>query len=178
MKVKIPTDFERKKKLEAIQNLRKSDRLSIEEACAKVGISMSSYYKWKKKFAPIGLKKTREDEVDLPKRIPETKISEEDGNKILEVKATFPHMGTKQLRLYMIRNHKITYSFRQVRQFLELHQVPKLKSVFPPQPCRRFERDKANEMWQIDIMNFFVGFFFPPPKFRSDLPHRPDFLGH
>ena len=157
MKGTIPTDEERKLLLKKIEKLRSEEGLSIHLACGKVGISEPSFYAWRKKFQNSENKKPKGDRADYPKRTPPTKIPEEDGKRILEIKAMYPHMGTKQLRLHLIRNYKITYSFRQVRQFLEYHDVPKIKTAFPPQPVRRFERDQANEMWQVDIMNFFVG---------------------
>ncbi len=86
-----------------------------------------------------------------------TKVKPEGIKKIIQVKSSFPHMGVKQLRQYLIRHHKLVYSERQVRQLLESYEVPKLKTTYPAQPVRRFERDSANEMWQIDIMNFHVG---------------------
>jgi len=138
-----------------IEATRKEKGVTVAEACAKAGISTVTYYQWKKKL----LKGELSDNESSPELVPKpaSKIGEEEGNKILEIKACFPHMGVKQLRQYMIRNHKIHHSERQVRQFLEYHGVPKLKSAFPPQPVRRFERDLPNEMWQTDIMTFHVG---------------------
>jgi hypothetical protein len=86
-----------------------------------VGISNGSYYSWRKKRiqSNVEQQETRASSAATtvfaePRVILATKISKADGNKILEIKATFPHMGTKQLHLYLIRNHKITYSFRQI----------------------------------------------------------------
>lgn len=154
MRITNLTDEDRKLKIEQVNQLRENESLNTRQACQKAGVSDGSYYVWKKKFQ--NPEETDRLEGNSPCQPKATKIKEEDGYKILEVKAMFPHMGAKQLRLYLIRNHKITYSFRQIRQFLEIHQVPKLKPAFPPQPLRRFERDTANEMWQIDIMNFHV----------------------
>jgi transposase InsO family protein len=161
---RIRTDEERFRVIKDVEKVAKDKGLTILKACDVVGISNGSYYTWRKKLvqSSSGQEATCASSaattvIAEPRVIPATKISEADGNKILEIKATFPHMGVKQLRLYLIRNHKMTYSFRQIRQFLEFHHVPKLKTAFPPQPVRRFERDTANEMWQIDIMNFLVG---------------------
>ena len=94
---------------------------------------------------------------ETPKVVVATKIDISDQKKILEIKASFPHMGVKQFRQHLIRNHKIRYSERQIRQFLQKEEVPSIKSSFAPQPLRRFERELSNEMWKIDIMNFHVG---------------------
>ena len=145
-----------------IQTLNSNDNINIKKACSTVGISDVTYYSWKRKLSDKlpEVRKTSEDNKSDPavlRATPPTKIKKEDQSNILEIKAMFPHMGVKQLRQHLIRNHKITYSERQIRQFFKSQGVPKLRSAFPPQPLRRFERDLPNEMWQIDIMNFHVG---------------------
>lgn len=161
---RLRTDEERIRAIKDVENVVKNKGLSIFSACKVVGISEASYYNWRKKLGITNVGRETKPQTERENKgekeatsIPSTKISDSDGKKILEVKATFPHMGTKQLRLYLIRTHKITYSFRQIRQFLEINRVPKLRPAFDPQPVRRFERDTANEMWQIDIMQFYVG---------------------
>lgn len=142
--------------------------LTIQKACQKVGISDCSFYQWKKQLVTetagnpdksvVHLNhKSQKDNRQVIGPVKATKIKAEDRERILEIKSSFPHMGVKQLRQHLIRNHKLIYSERQIRQFLESEGVPKMKTAFPPQPVRRFERDQPNEMWQIDIMNFFVG---------------------
>lgn len=159
----LRTDAERIKLIEVIQKTAKRKQISIRKACLEAGITDSSYYNWLKrlKLKPESARpfvdERSEKRAESLKPAPASRISEADGQKILEVKAAFPHMGSKQLRLHLIRNYKITYSFRQIRQFLEINRVPKLRAAFDPQPVRRFERDTANEMWQIDIMQFYVG---------------------
>jgi putative transposase len=159
----IRTEAERIRLIEVIQATAKRKQISIRSACLEIGITDSSYYNWLKRLNTGGDPGKPSDETvseglktDL-QPAPATKINDEDGQKILEVKAAFPHMGGKQLRQHLIRNYKIIYSFRQIRQFLEANRVPKLKAAYEPKPIRRFERDTANEMWQIDIMSFHVG---------------------
>ncbi len=156
------TDEERIDVISNIQDIRSRERLTIKKACAKVGISDVTFYDWNRRLGdrvPKQEKPIQKEEFGKNPlcTVPSTKINEEDQEGILEIKASFPHMGVKQLRQHLIRNHKITYSERQLRQFLETQGVPKLRSAFPPQPLRRFERDLPNEMWQTDIMNFYVG---------------------
>ena len=157
------TDEERKRLVVAVDTLRSDHSLTIKAACKAEGLSDVSYYAWKKR---LNIKSsvpkngdqgnvTGSDQRLVP-TVP-TKITPEDQPRILEIKAMFPHMGVKQLRQHLIRNHKLVYSERQIRQFLEQQGVPKLKTAYPPQPVRRFERDLPNEMWQVDIMNFHVG---------------------
>ncbi len=144
--------------------------LTVRNACLKLNISDCSFYQWKKQSeVQVAIlssssqssghhkEETREEEVQTIQPTKASKIKLDDQDRILEIKGMFPHMGVKQLRQHLIRNHKLIYSERQIRQFLETAGVPKLKTAYPPQPVRRFERDLPNEMWQIDIMNFFVG---------------------
>ncbi|MBF0279887.1 MAG: transposase [SAR324 cluster bacterium] len=151
--------FDEKRELIAqVGQLRTSDGLSIKAICKNLGISVVSYYNWKKQIGFSGGKEEYEAAAQgIPGVIAATRIQLEDRIKILEVKAQFPHMGVKQLRQYLIRNNKLVYSERQIRQFLKAENVPSLKSAFPNQPLRRFERDLSNEMWQIDMMNVYVG---------------------
>ena len=157
------TDEERKLLVVAVDKLRTENSLTIKAACKAEGISDVSYYVWKKKLditSPIHKKVSQNTETVAEQRLGPTvptKIKPEDQPRILEIKAMFPHMGVKQLRQHLIRNHKLIYSERQIRQFFEQQGVPKLKTAYPPQPIRRFERDLPNEMWQVDIMNFHVG---------------------
>jgi len=116
----LRTDEERIKLIEVIRETVKRKQISIRKACLEAGITDSSYYNWLKRLnlkpvqqQPAGEKRSDHPTVPL-KPLSATRISAEDGKKILEVKAAFPHMGSKQLRLHLIRNYKITYSFRQI----------------------------------------------------------------
>ena len=139
----------------------------VKGACKKAGVSDVSYYLWRKESSenagvagpenPREQKEEPEHLLDPPKPLPASKIKEEDQTKVLEIKACFPHMGVKQLRQHLIRNHKITYSERQIRQLLKKEGVPQIRPAFEPKPVRRFEREQPNEMWQIDIMSFYIG---------------------
>lgn len=164
MRKRLRTDEERILIVRKVDNMVRNKGLSVDKACQAVGISDASYYNWRKKLCRTNTVRNAKSQSAVgnkafktPAPVGSTKIGDGDGKKILEVKAAFPHMGAKQLRQYLIRNHKIIYSFRQIRKFLEINRVPRLRVAFDPQPVRRFERDMANEMWQIDIMHFYVG---------------------
>ena len=139
----------------------------VKGACKKAGVSDVSYYLWRKessdntKAVVVASDDPETQELsgplEHPRPLPPSRIQEEDQKKILEIKASFPHMGVKQLRQHLIRNHKITYSERQIRQLLKREGVPQIRPAFEPKPLRRFERDQPNEMWQIDIMSFYIG---------------------
>jgi transposase-like protein len=158
------TPAEKQKLVAQIDHYRKSG-LQVKAACEKAGISDVSYYLWKSQFK---LKDDTTSEVKpetdalveerFPVKLkPASKIREEDQTLVLEIKASFPHMGVKQLRQHLIRNHKITYSERQIRQLLEKRNVPKIRAAHENKGIRRFERDQPNEMWQIDIMQMYIG---------------------
>jgi len=156
--MKKRSDDEKQKLVAQVGQLRTSKGLSIKVICKNLGISVVSYYNWKNRIGFANCKDELESATPgFPAVVKATKVQPEDQIKILEVKAQFPHMGVKQLRQFLIRNHKLVYSERQIRQFLKAENVPSLKSAFPDQPIRRFERDLSNEMWQIDMMNFYVG---------------------
>ena len=157
--MKNHTTAEKAKLVSQVDQLRRDQKLSIKKACKEVGISDPSYYKWKQESLCQGETKneSKAKEETIPKGVVASKIKSEDQDKILEIKASFPYMGVKQLRQHLIRNHKLKYSERQIRQLLETNKVPKIKSSFAPQPVRRFERDLPNEMWQTDLMNFHIG---------------------
>jgi transposase InsO family protein len=162
MKIARYTEKEKIQLILKTQALHTDEGITIRVACSRVGISDCTFYNWKKKLRDrlpkISVPSEKEKpKIGEPRATPPTKIKKEDQEGILEIKASFPHMGVKQLRQHLIRNHKITYSERQIRQFFESQGVPKLRAAFPPQPLRRFERDLPNEMWQTDIMNFHVG---------------------
>ena len=160
MMKKHHTKSEKEVILSRVDKIRKNQGISIKKAFQEIGIGEASYYKWKKEGTISPEKKEDSDpgvDEETPKVVVATKIDISDQKKILEIKASFPHMGVKQLRQHLIRNHKIRYSERQIRQFLQKEEVPSIKSSFAPQPLRRFERELSNEMWQIDIMNFHVG---------------------
>ena len=153
------TKAEKAKIVSQVDQIRRDQKLSIKKACKEVGISAPSYYKWKREsLCQEGIKNEFNVEKEaIPKGVVASKINDSDQKKILEIKASFHYMGVKQLRQHLIRNHKLKYSERQIRQLLESNKVPKIKSSFAPQPVRRFERDLPNEMWQTDLMNFHIG---------------------
>ena len=157
--MKKHTLSEKKELLKQIDDLRSEKGLTIQKACTQVGICNVSYYNWKRQvnLKPEEVALGTEEPLEGPKPLPPSKIQDDDQRKILEIKASFPHMGVKQLRQHLIRNHKLTYSERQVRQLLKSEGVPQIRPAHNPQPVRRFERDQPNEMWQVDIMSFHVG---------------------
>ena len=144
------TKAEKAKIVSQVDQIRRDQKLSIKKACKEVGISAPSYYKWKREsLCQEGIKNEFNVEKEaIPKGVVASKINDSDQKKILEIKASFHYMGVKQLRQHLIRNHKLKYSERQIRQLLETNKVPKIKSSFAPQPVRRLERDLPNEMWQ------------------------------
>ena len=148
--MKNHTTAEKAKLVSQVDQLRRDQKLSIKIACKEVGISDPSYYKWKREsLCQEGTKNEFcIEKPTIPKGVVASKVKSEDQDKIIEIKTSFPYMGVKQLRQHLIRNHKLKYSERQIRQLLETNKVPKIKSSFAPQPVRRLERDLPNEMWQ------------------------------
>ena len=157
--MKKRSESEKRKIVGEINRLRLKSGCTLQSACKKSGISTVSYYNWKKQGATtfVQAQKTSHEAFAIPKILSQSKIKRDDQKRILEIKASFPHMGVKQLRQHLIRNHKITYSERQIRQLLKREGVPLIRPAHEPQPLRRFERDQPNEMWQVDIMSFNIG---------------------
>ena len=139
-------------KLKLIQAIQTSGK-SIGEACQEAGISRVSYYNWVKRAPNLEL-----EELANKSRCPRKLqfIAGEIETAIVEAKMMYPHMGCKQLSNWLKRFRNVWVNPRTVLRVLERNEVHNLYLKRPKHDPRRFERSLPDELWQMDIMYFYI----------------------
>ena len=120
-----------------------------------VGLSKHTLYLWKKRFdeeGPAGL-------MDRPRKGPHTmRLADLTKRTILMLKETNPSWGCQRISDMLLRGPALPASATTVAKVLkeagyELHE----EQTHPhPDHQRRFERAKANQLWQTDLFTFML----------------------
>lgn len=124
--------------------------LPAAEFASIVGVSKHTLYVWKKRFeemGPAGL-------MDQPRGGPEgSRLPETTKRAILMIKGANPEYGCRRISEMLLRGPALPASPGAVARVLkeagyETEEVPTVRN---PERPRRFERARANQLWQTDI---------------------------
>ncbi len=120
-----------------------------------VGISHHTLYGWKRRFDQSG----PEGLLDTPRKYPKTKtLSEVASRAILMIKERNPEYGCQRISDILYRMEGMEASATSVSKVLhEAGYEMDEESTRPhrtPEVPQRFERARANELWQTDIFQF------------------------
>lgn len=129
--------------------------LPAKDFAALVGISKHSLYAWNQMFeklGPAGL-------LEQPRKIrAERRLSELTKRTILMLKESHPEWGCERISDMLMRGPALAASASSVARVLhdagyELMEEP---TRAHPDPARRFERAKPNQLWQTDLFTFML----------------------
>ena len=139
-------------KMEFIQQVLKR-QTSISNLCREHGISRKTAYKWINRFKEEGV-----DGLDeRSKRPSKVCVTSSDWvETILETKSKFPAWGGRKLRHYLLNKGYIDIPCEATfNRTLKRHDLITKESSQKAQHYIRFEREKPNELWQMDFKGHF-----------------------
>jgi transposase InsO family protein len=125
------------------------------EFASLVGLSKHTLYGWKKRFeqqGPAGL-------IDQPRGSqPGSRLPELTRRAILTLKQSHPEWGCQRISDLLARGPALGASPAAVAKVLHAAGYEAVEeSTRPhPEPARRFERARANQLWQTDIFTFML----------------------
>ena len=147
-----PSSLTPEQRLLLLDTWRRSG-LSARDFAALVGVSRHTLYGWKRKFSQYG----PEGLIDRPRGGPRgSRLPDLTRRAILLLKKDHPDWGCQRISDMLLRGPALPASPQAVSRVLkeagyELEEVV----TRPHAPkVQRFERSKANELWQTDIFTF------------------------
>lgn len=119
-----------------------------------VGKSKHTLYAWKKRFdrmGPAGL-------MDQPRKRRSDRVSDLTRRAILMLKESHPDYGIQRISDMLARGPALPVSPSAVGKVLREAGYELVEQPTRPHPDkpRRFERERANELWQTDIFTFVL----------------------
>ena len=121
-----------------------------------VGVSRHTLYSWKKRFedmGPAGLEDRQRNRGRGTGR-----VSEATKRAILLLKHQNPTWGADRIHYVLIRSEGLAASVSAIRRVLADagYEAEPQKAPRHPDKPRRFERARANQMWQSDLFTFVL----------------------
>jgi len=143
---------EKQKIVELISN----SPLAIKQACKAQGVSNATYYKWRQEVAVAEKSKTVADSkeaTEATSTAPPRAVNEA-LEHVLNLKRQHPYYGVVKLCKQVWRDHAVQVTPRQVQKLLLEHGLADERPPLEAEPkgSRRFERQRPNELWQMDLM--------------------------
>jgi transposase InsO family protein len=120
-----------------------------------VGLSKHTLYDWKRRFeagGPAAL-------MDRPRGAPRgSRLPDLTRRAILMLKQDHPDWGCQRISDVLLRGPALGASPAAVARVLHEagYQAEEAPSKAHPQPPRRFQRDRANQLWQTDLFTFML----------------------
>lgn len=128
---------------------------TVADVCRRYGISRDTYYRYRRRYLAEGLFGL-EDQSRRPRSSP-VKIHPELEIRICEMRRDHPRWGARRIRA------ELTRAGIDPPAISTIHQVLVRNGLVAPQPPRRpradkrFEREIANDLWQIDATQIPLG---------------------
>jgi len=168
MEIRVDTDIESKgagkKRFNAQEKLLVLSEITkdkpIEDVAADYSLAVGTLKRWQKKQKKA---KSKEDPLGLsglgdgstkPKRAG-TKLSAEMEKKILACWQDSPGLGPSQIQ-YQLKRQGIKASTKAIRRVL-IENGYERKTKAGGGELQRFEAERPNKMWQLDIVDFWIG---------------------
>jgi transposase InsO family protein len=121
---------------------------TVADVCRRYGISRDTYYRYRRRYLAEGLEGL-EDQSRRPKTSP-VKISPETEIRICEMRRDHPRWGARRIRAELAREGVDPPAVSTVHQALRRNGLVAPQPPRQPRADKRFEREIANDLWQID----------------------------
>jgi putative transposase len=123
---------------------------TIGASCQEVGISRSSYYRWKRKL--VG------PPPAPPPRVAANALRPEERRTILREALSQTHLSARQLACWCCDHTGFSVSESSVRRLLKAHGLllPRAPEQAPAAAEWRHKTRRSNELWQSDATRFFI----------------------
>ena len=151
--------FSAQEKLLILSEIKKDK--PIEDVAADYSLAVGTLKRWQKKQAES---KSKEDPLGLgglgdtstkPKKAG-NKLSADKEKKILDIWKEHPGLGPSQIQYQLKRNEGMRLSSRAIRRVLIEHGYER-KTKAGGGELQRFEAEWPNKLWQLDIVDFWIG---------------------
>ena len=122
--------------------------MTVSEVCRRYGISRQTYYRYRRRYLAEGLQGL-EDRSRRPLQ-PANQISAELELGICEMRKDHPRWGARRIRTELTRAGIDPPAVSTVHQVLVRNGLVAVQPSRRPRADKRFEREIANDLWQID----------------------------
>ena len=129
--------------------------LTVTEVCRRYGISRNTYYRYRRRYLAEGLDGL-EDRSHKPRSSP-GQIPAETEILIVEMRKDHPRWGARRIRAELDRAGVDPPAVSTVHQVLRRNGLVATQPSRRPKADKRFEREIANDLWQIDATRIPVG---------------------
>jgi len=123
---------------------------TIQASCQEVGVSASSYYRWKRKLQGP-------PRAGRPRRAANA-LRESERSKILEQALDQPHLSARQLACWCCDHAGFSVSESSVQRLLKAHGLLPARAPEQAPAAKEWSHKtrRINEIWQSDATRFFV----------------------
>jgi len=123
---------------------------TIRASCQEVGVSASSYYRWKRKLQGP-------PRASRPRRAPNA-LRESERSKILEQALAQPYLSPRQLACWCCDHAGFSVSESSVQRLLKAHGLLPARAPEQEPAAKEWghKTKRINEIWQSDATRFFV----------------------
>lgn len=122
--------------------------MTVSEVCRRYGISRQTYYRYRRRYLAEGLQGL-EDRSRRPLQ-PANQITAELELRICEMRKDHPRWGARRIRTELTRAGIDPPAVSTVHQVLVRNGLVAVQPPRRPRADKRFEREIANDLWQID----------------------------
>lgn len=122
--------------------------MSVTEVCRRYGISRQTYYRYRRRYLAEGLAGL-EDRSRRPLE-PANQIPVELELAIVEMRSDHPRWGARRIRAELTRAGVDPPAVSTIHQALRRNGLVAATAKRKPKAGQRFEREIANDLWQID----------------------------
>ena len=148
-------EFDRVSQREEFVRLAEADGVNFSRLCERFGISRKTGYKWRERHRACA-EEPLVDRSRKPHRSP-TQTPAEIEQKVLQIRDAHPAWGGLKIRKRLkVMGEKTLPSPSTIAAVLKRHDRISDAESAKRKPWTRFERERPNELWQVDFKGEFA----------------------
>jgi transposase InsO family protein len=128
---------------------------TVADVCRRYGISRDTYYRYRRRYLAEGLEGL-EDRSRRPRSSP-AQIPVEVEIRICDMRRDHPRWGARRIRAELTREGIEAPAVSTVHRVLRRNGLVAAQPPRRPRADKRFEREIANDLWQIDATQIPLG---------------------
>lgn len=140
---------QRKEMLEAVSRFG----VTVVEACRLYDVSRQTFYYWRRRLEAGG-EEGLENRSTAPRRSP-GRIPWELEAQIVDMRGAHRRWGARRIRAELRRRGVETPARSTIERVIVRHDLRSAPAPKPPPPVR-FERERVNELWQMDAKDYVL----------------------
>lgn len=139
----------------AFMEAARAPHVNFSELCRQYGISRKTGYKWLRRVQPEG-SGAWEDRSHRPRHSPQQTDAALEA-QILAVRQAQPDWGGRKIRRWL-QDHGVAGvpAASTVTEILRRHHLLDAELAAQHRPWQRFERERPNQLWQMDFKGYFA----------------------